>query len=182
MRLPDSPRLFFRELTIADFSDVAPLLLEDAVMQKFHPIVAEELVRRWLTRKLEQYHQYGHSHLHVSLKENGEFVGIIGITPETVEGIEYTGLGYLISPEHQRRGYAFEGAQACIDWAFRELRPDTIIAEVDETNLPSRRLAEKLGMLCERTYLRFNGESEVPHLLYTLSSCNFCPKSGMESY
>ena len=182
MLLPESSRLCFRELTNDDYADVSPLLLDDEVMRKMSVYVSDALVRRWLARKLEQYRRYGYSHWHVSLKATGEFIGIIGIVPEIVEGVEYTGVGYLIRPEHQRRGYAFEGAQACISWAFRNLRPDRIVAEIDETNLPSIRLAEKLGMVCERTYLRFNGETEVPHLLYSLSSGNFCPKSDTESY
>ena len=180
MTLPDSPRLRFRELTLDDYADVSPLLLDDEVMRKMSAYVSDALVRRWLERKLDQYRRYGYSHWHVSLKETGGFVGIIGVVPETVEGIEYTGVGYLIRPEHQRRGYAFEGAQACIGWAFRNLRPDKIVAEIDETNLPSRLLAEKLGMTCERTYLRFNGETEVPHVLYSISAGSFCLNSCVE--
>lgn len=182
MSLPDSPRLTFREMTMDDFSDVAPLLMEDAVMQKFHPLIAHELVRRWLARRMEQYRSLGHSHWHISLKETGEFIGIIGIVPAKVENIEYTGLGYHIEKDHRRRGYAFEGAQACIDWAFRELHPDRIIAEIDENNLPSIQLAEKLGMIPERTFLRFNGETDISHFLYCLSAGDFCPKTGIESY
>ena len=171
--LPESPRLLFRELTLDDYADVSPLLLDDEVMRKMSVHVSDTLVRRWLARKLDQYSEYGYSHWHVSLKETGGFIGIIGIVPETVDGVEYTGVGYLICPEHQRRGYAFEGARACLEWAFRELHPDKIAAEIDETNLPSRRLAEKLGMVCERTYLRFNGEAEVPHCLYFIGADAF---------
>ena len=177
MTLPDSPRLSFRELTLDDYIDVAPLLLDDEVMQKMSVHVSAALAERWLNRKLAQYRDCGYSHWHVSLKETGEFVGIIGIVPEKVEDTEYTGLGYLIKKEHQRKGYAFEGARACLEWAFRELPGDKIIAEIDETNLPSRRLAEKLGMVCERSYLRFNGEAEVPHCLYSTARSSFCPIS-----
>lgn len=182
MRLPKSPRLYFRELTLDDFSDVAPLLLEDEVMQKFHPLIAEELIRRWLARRLEQYHTLGHSHWHVSLKSTGEFIGIIGIVPSIVEDSGYIGIGYHIKDEHRRRGYACEGAQACIEWAFRILQPDMIIAEIDETNLPSRLLAERLGMVHEKSFLRFNGETTVPYCLYCLPAGNFCPKTDAESY
>lgn len=168
MTLPDSPRLRFRELTPDDYADVASVLLDDEIMRKMSAHVSEALVRRWLSRKLEQYRTLGHSHWHVSLKATGEFVGIIGIVPEKVGGIEHTGLGYLIRQEHQRKGYAYEGSKACLDWAFRTLKPEKIVAEIDETNLPSRRLAEKLGMKLESHYLRFNGESEVPHCLYAM--------------
>ena len=170
MSIPETSRLCFRELTPEDYADIAPLLLDDLAMRKMDSRIAEELVRRWLARKLDQYRSPGYSHWHVSLKESGEFIGIIGIVPEKVEGAEYIGLGYMIRKEHQRKGYAYEGAKACLDWAFRELRAEEVIAEVDVNNLPSRRLAEKLGMVVQRTYLRFNGEAEVPHLLYSIKN------------
>ena len=182
MHPPDTPRLCFRELTYDDYADAASVLLDDEIMRSMSPVVSEELVRRWLARRLMLYRSVGYSHWHVSLKETGEFVGIIGVTTEKVEEAEYTGLGYLIRREHQRRGYAFEGASACLDWAFRELEPGKVIAEIDEGNLPSRRLAQKLGMICEKSYLRFNGEAEVPYCLYSLSADSFCPNSRTESY
>lgn len=169
----ETPRLLFRELTLEDYADAASVLLDDEIMQKMSVHVSEELVRRWLKRKLEQYRTVGYSHWRVSLKSTGEFVGIIGIVPEAIEGVQYTGLGYLIRREHQRKGYAYEGAKACLEWAFRELHPDKIIAEIDESNLPSRSLAEKLGMSCEKVYPRFNGEAEVPYCLYGINSDAF---------
>lgn len=181
MILPDSPRLLFRELTYDDFADAASVLMDDEIMRKMSPVVSEELVRRWLARRLNQYRTLGYSHWHVSLKESGGFVGIIGIVPETVEDDAYISLGYLICREHQRKGYAFEGAQACLEWAFRELNLGQIVAIIDETNLPSRRLAEKLGMTCVKTYPRFNGEAEVPYCLYQISIGSFCPNSLAES-
>lgn len=182
MFILETPRLLFRELTINDYADAVSVLLDDEIMQKMSVHVSEELVRRWLNRKMEQYRTLGHSHWHVSLKETGEFVGIIGIVPEKVENIEHISLGYLIRREHQRKGYAYEGAHACLDWAFRNLHPEKIIAVIDETNLPSRRLADKLGMACEKIHLRFNGEAEVPHCLYSLPISSFCPNSCAESY
>lgn len=182
MSIPETSRLSFRELTLEDYADVASVLLDDEVVRKMNSRVSEELVRRWLNRRLEHYRALGHSHWHVSLKENGEFVGIIGIVPEVVEGEEYLGLGYLIRREHQRMGYAYEGAKACLEWAFRELRPGKIIAEIDANNRASRRLAEKLGMAVEKSYLRFNGEAEVPYCLYSIEKSSFCPLDDQESY
>ena len=182
MHLPESPRLLFSEFTPDDFPEVAPLLMEDEVMQKFHPRIAEELIRRWLARRMDEYRMLGHSHWHVSLKDTGEFVGIIGIVPTKVEDAEYIGLGYHIKKEFRRRGYAFEGSLACIEWAFRELHADKIVAEIDEDNPPSRCLAEKLGMDFEKTYPRFNGEDYVPHCLYSISADKFYIQSRRESY
>ena len=182
MSIPDSSRLFFRELSMDDYDDAASVLLDDEIMRKMSAYVSEALVNRWLERKLEQYRDYGYSHWHVSLKETGEFIGIIGIAPEIVEDAECTGLGYLVRREHQRKGYAYEGAHACLEWAFGELNAEEIIAEIDESNHPSRNLAEKLGMDCIKIYPRFNGEAYVPHCLYCISAGDFCPKTCEKSY
>ena len=180
--IPDAPRLLFREFTPDDYADAASVLLDDEIMKKMSPVVSKELVRRWLARRLEQYRTLGHSHWHVSLKESGEFAGIIGIVPEKIEDAEHIALGYLICREHQRNGYAYEGSKACLDWAFHTLDTDEIVAEIDEDNLPSRLLAEKLGFVCERIYPRFNGESNVPYCLYKLSRNHFCSGSKIDSY
>lgn len=164
----ETPRLCFRELTLNDYADAASVLLDDEIMQNMSAQVSSEQVLRWLNRKFEQYRSVGYSHWHVSLKSTGEFVGIIGIVPEIVEDVEYTGLGYLVKREFQRQNIAFEGSRACLEWAFRELKPRKVIAEIAEDNLPSRKLAERLGMICERTYLRFNGKSEISHCLYSI--------------
>jgi len=182
MLTPASPRLLFREFTLDDYADAASVLLDDEIMKKMGPVVSEELVRRWLARRLEQYRALGHSHWHVSLKETGEFVGIIGLASEKIDDAESISLGYLIRRKHQRNGYACEGARACLEWAFRELDCESITADIDESNLPSRRLAEKLGMVCERIHPRFNGEAEAPYCLYRIARGSFCPISRAESY
>lgn len=171
----ETARLRFRELIMDDFPEAMPLILDEPVLSRMEPKFASALAYHWMKKKLEQYASLGYSHWHVSLKETGEFVGIIGVAPEMVEDVPYIGLGYMVRREFRRQGVAFEGARACLEWAFGNLTAGKIIAEIAEDNLASRALAEKLGMTLERIYPRFNGEEKVPYCFYSIASDTFCP-------
>ena len=70
-------------------------------------------------------------------------VGRVG--PWYPEGWPGREVGWLISPEHQRKGYASEAARASIDFAFNTLGWDEVIHVIMEGNTPSIAVAEKLG-------------------------------------
>lgn len=53
---------------------------------------------------------------------------------------------YAIRPDWWGHGYAVEAARGSIDHAFGALRCTEILAEMDEPNAASKRVAEKLGM------------------------------------
>ncbi|HVI48495.1 MAG TPA: GNAT family N-acetyltransferase [Chitinophaga sp.] len=55
-------------------------------------------------------------------------------------------LCYSMLPLHRNRGYMQEAAAALISWAFRQPHVRKIIAECDVTNIPSRKVLQKLGM------------------------------------
>jgi RimJ/RimL family protein N-acetyltransferase len=58
-------------------------------------------------------------------------------------------LGWGIDEQERRRGYAVEAASAVRDWAIAQPAVRGLIATIHDDNLPSRRVAEKLGL--ERT-------------------------------
>ena len=55
-------------------------------------------------------------------------------------------IGWGVSEDRRRRGYAFEATAAVIGWAARQPGVESFSATVPETNLVSQRLARKLGM------------------------------------
>ena len=55
-------------------------------------------------------------------------------------------LGYGIVPGYQRQGYAYEAAQALVNWAFKEKGVKCITADCLDNNFGSIRVLEKLGM------------------------------------
>jgi RimJ/RimL family protein N-acetyltransferase len=95
----------------------------------------------------------------VEERAGGKLVGDVGISPAEGEpGV--LKVGYTMSPAFQGRGYATEAVSALIDYAFGTLGADLVRAYASADNLPSIRVAEKVGMrLIERFEHREGGET-----------------------
>lgn len=97
--------------------------------------------------------------LSVEERESGRLVGDVGLSPADDEpGV--IKVGYTIAPEFQGRGYATEAVAALVAYAFDTLGADLIRAYASAENVPSHRVAEKVGMaLVERFEHHSGGET-----------------------
>ncbi len=87
----------------------------------------------------------------IALRQTGEMIGHIGfhsrpgadylrdIAPGGVE------MGYTVYPPFRRQGYAREACAALLDWAYREHGVTRFVLSIRPDNLPSLRIAERLG-------------------------------------
>jgi len=76
-------------------------------------------------------------------KETGTFVGMTGFAdPEGWAGFE---LAWTLARRWWGRGYATEGAQAALNYAFTALNKDRVISLIHPANQASIRVAERLG-------------------------------------
>ncbi len=82
-------------------------------------------------------------------KSSAKFVGWCGLCQlkETGE-IE---VGYAVSKEFWKKGYATEAAIIFLNYAFEKLQPEKIVAVAHPENAASRRVMEKLGMRYDYT-------------------------------
>jgi RimJ/RimL family protein N-acetyltransferase len=62
-------------------------------------------------------------------------------------------IGYSFLPRHHGNGYAVEAARALLDWAFRVGGVHRVEARLEPRNTASARVAEKLGMRLEATFV-----------------------------
>lgn len=62
-------------------------------------------------------------------------------------------IGYSFLPRHQGNGYAVEATRALLDWAFAAAGVHRVVARLEARNVPSARVAEKLGMRREATFV-----------------------------
>ncbi|MER7501831.1 GNAT family N-acetyltransferase [Nonomuraea pusilla] len=105
---------------------------------------------------MRSYEEHGYGLWIVTVRETGEFAGNCGLTRQNVEGEILTEVGYLVPARPQGRGYATEAALACRDHARDVLGVDRLIAIIHPENVPSQRVAGKLGLTFERT-AAYNG-------------------------
>jgi len=86
-------------------------------------------------------------------------VGDVGMSPADEEpGV--IKVGYTMDPRHQGRGYATEAVGALIVIAFETLGAEVVRAYASSENVPSIRVAEKVGMtLVERFERSYGGRT-----------------------
>ena len=101
------------------------------------------------------------------LRDTGEFVGDCGLTPQQVDGSTEIEVGYHVRTAFQGRGLATEAASACRDFARDVLKAERLIAIIDPHNRPSQRVAEKLGLVVERTSDN-HGRWSSPQRIYAM--------------
>ncbi len=142
-------RLAFREMRSADLDDMAALLGDPQVMRHYPRPKRRNEALAWISWNQRLYHEHGFGLWLLTLRETGEFVGDCGLTPQHIDGVTYTEIGYHVRPALQGRGIATEAAIACRDYARDVLRRTRLIAIIHPSNVPSQRVAENLGMRFE---------------------------------
>ena len=144
-------RLMFRQMTDDDLDDLAALLGDPDVMRHYPRAKTREEARGWIDWNQRLYRHDGFGLWVVAMRETGEFVGDCGLTPQQVDGVTELEIGYHVRAGLQGRGLATEAAIACRDFARDVLGAPRMVAIIRPDNVPSQRVAEKIGLPLERT-------------------------------
>ena len=163
----ETARLRLRPLEMSDV-DALNVIQSDPVHMRFypHPFSMQES-REWVERMHERYERDGIALLAVEDRETGEFLGNVGPILQHVDGVDEVELGWSITPARARQGIATEAALACRDWVFAALPVDHVISLILPDNVPSRGVAENLGMTVWKEVL-WGTQVPRPHLVYRL--------------
>ena len=151
MELPHSERLRFRPLTENDVDNLLQIF-GDPVAMEFWPgtQTRDEMVPR-IKWAQDCYRELGYGLWAVELEVTGEFVGRVGLIPQQgIAGRDEVEVGYALVPRFWHQGLATEAAAACLDYAFEIVELPRVVALIRPENLPSRHVAERLGMRIER--------------------------------
>jgi RimJ/RimL family protein N-acetyltransferase len=152
-------RLTFREMTDADLDAMADLLGDPQVMRYYPRSKTRDEAQRWIDWNQANYRDVGFG-LWIIETSDGRFVGDCGLTMQEVEGEHEVEVGYHVRPEFQNQGLATEAARATKAVAVEHglLR---LIAIINPENVPSQRVAEKIGLRYERTVDHPDGKQTI---------------------
>lgn len=90
-------------------------------------------------------------HIAVCLRESGKLIGdVFGVQEEDTFAV-----GWNFNPRFMGMGYAFEAATALFAHLFTAKNARRLYAYVEEANMSSRRLCQKLGMRQEGVFKEF---------------------------
>lgn len=150
-------RLAFREMAEDDLDEMAALLGDPAVMRYYPAAKSREESLDWIRWNRRLYGEVGYGLWVLSLRDGGGFVGDCGLTPQLIEGVTETEVGYHVRADLQGRGYASEAAAACREYARTVLGVTRLVAIIRPANRPSQRVAEKIGLPFERAAVSRSG-------------------------
>lgn len=154
-------RLILREMTSADLDDMAELLGDPEVMRYYRAPKSRAEAQAWISTNQRLYRERGFGLWAVTFRTTGEFAGDCGLTPQRVDGAEEIEVGYHIRASLQGSGYATEAAAACRDYARDILGLRRLIAIIDPANIPSQRVAAKVGFKPEKHAEVFGSERVI---------------------
>lgn len=100
---------------------------------------------RAMASAIGAWHLRGFGFFSVIDKATDAWVGRIG--PHYPEAWPDREVGWTLHPAHHGKGYAYEAAVACMEFAFTTLGWDRVIHIIDPENHPSIALATRLGSL-----------------------------------
>ena len=98
-----------------------------------------------IDRSIETQAEHGYCFWAVELKAEKRFVGFCGMVPPHDPFVEVE-IGWRLERAAWGKGYAKEGAEACLDWAWRKLDAASVIAVTVPENTRSWALMLRLGM------------------------------------
>lgn len=141
-------RLLLRHWRASDREPFAKMNADPRVMEHFPGLLsrAESDVR--VDRIQAHFKERGFGIWAVEIAGVAPFAGFIGLSVPPFEArfTPCVEIGWRLAAEFWNRGYATEGARACLGYGFRWLNVDEIVSFTVAANLRSRRVMEKIGM------------------------------------
>lgn len=152
----ETERLYFREVLESDFEEWL-LFCEFKDSLKYiwpeNKLTGKELCRAWMDRIFMRYSENLGGMNALIDKENGQMVGQCGLLIQDIEGVRELEVGYSLMPGFRGKGYAYEAARKCRDYAFENDLTDSVISTIHVDNAASARVALKNGMKIEKTII-----------------------------
>lgn len=165
MKIFETERLYLRELVFEDKKELMRVLCDPESMKFYPHTFSEEKVEQWIRWNIENYKKYRHGLWAVILKKGEVFIGDCGITMQNIDIEIVPEIGFHIIKKYCNKGYATEAALACKEYAFNVLHYSKIFSYTIVQNIPSQKVAEKIGMKVYK-YSEKNNEKQIVQVAF----------------
>jgi RimJ/RimL family protein N-acetyltransferase len=162
----ETERLIVREFVDDDLDALAAMLGDEETMRFYYRSFSRDDALHWLKKSQARYRANGFGLWALEERGTGEFLGDTGLAVQVVEGEPHVEIGWHVVRSRWRQGIATEAATAVRDHGFDTLGLRRIISLIQDVNVPSRGVAEKIGMTVEREVTW----ADIPHLMYSISA------------
>jgi len=145
----ETPRLLLRQWRDADLDTWAEMNADPRVMEFFPHLLDRANSNEAASKMRARIDRDGYGLWAVEIKQTGAFAGLIGLN-EMAPDIPVTPrreVGWRLAFNAWGHGYATEGAQAALRFAFEELDWPEVVAVTATINERSQRVMRRLGMV-----------------------------------
>ncbi len=143
----DTERCIVREHSIEDYEAICDIYSDETMTEYIEPLFEPEEERRYLQQYIDNIYKYfGFGLWLIVDKKDNNVIGRAGVEiRDTCFEDGQVELSYQVKKDYQNRGIATEVCGAIVEYTFNVLKMNTIIARVDDGNLASTRVIDKLG-------------------------------------
>lgn len=144
----DSARLLLRQWRDDDLPAFTQMCADPQVMRYFPAPLSRLESAALIGRVRGHFAEHGFGLWALERKDTGEFIGFtgllnVGFDAPFVPAVE---IGWRLAREHWGLGYASEAAWTSLRCAFDRLGLDEVVAFTTQTNLPSQKVMQAIGM------------------------------------
>ena len=163
--IAETERLRIREITVEDVPRLYELYRYESVTRYMEPLFPEmEKEIEYTKAYIENvYKFYGYGMWVIVQKKSGAVIGRVGL--EHKEGFDGLELGFMLGTAYQHCGYAYEACRAVLEYGMEYLCVARFYAFINEGNIASIRLCERLGFMKTRHVklpaMQYDGEKFV---------------------
>jgi 3-dehydroquinate dehydratase / shikimate dehydrogenase len=144
-------RLILRKWRAEDLEPFAAMNADPRVMEYFPARLSHEESAQMMKRMQSNMAKNGFGWWAVCAPGVADFIGFIGLSPvdHITMPVHFTPtveVGWRLAFDYWGKGYAPEGALACLKHGFEELKLNEIVSFTAVQNERSRKVMEKIGM------------------------------------
>ena len=146
MTIIETERLLLQQVTLKDTAFIYELLnssgwIEFIGDRGVHSLAdAAQYIKKSF---LDSYEKNGFGLYKMVVKTSNESIGLCGLVNRP--SLEDIDIGFALLASHFKKGYAYEAAQATMDYATKKLGLTKIVAITTKENHASQKLLKKIG-------------------------------------
>jgi len=167
----ETERLIFRNWCEDDLQTFKQMNEDERVMKYFLKAMTHEETQDFYQHIIKEFSQYGYGLYAIETKENKEFIGFIGFHWARFKA-DFTPcveIGWRLKYSAWGKGYATEGARACLKYGLETLGFEKVYSFTSTINYPSENVMKKIGLVKDSEFEHPNLPNGHPlkrHLLY----------------
>lgn len=131
------------------------VLNQDEKVMEFFPSTQDKVKTQAFIKRMQAHQtKHGYCYFAADRLDSSEFVGFIGLCRQTylTDRPPFTDIGWRLKQTAWGKGFATEGAKACLEFAFEEMKLEKIYSVCSLINVKSENVMQKIGMKKEMEF------------------------------